>query len=191
MDDRSKPDNSVLGDRGKPPLPYKSLASRVVNIDGNPVLPRRGSVQVSQQESKKFNVIDELTKITIPVAASECEVAGTKLAADVNTQGTHPINESTAKPMSYADSVVAQNLKKVYFRSLASSAVHDGCDIVLPRESVRMVQDKLANTLYGYFLGDRVAFPVVNYFVPMNWKKYGLQKTMMNANDFFFFKFKI
>ena len=23
----------------------------------------------------------------------------------------------------------------------------------------------------------------------MNWKKYGLQKSMMNANDFFFFKF--
>ncbi|XP_021996969.1 uncharacterized protein LOC110894100 [Helianthus annuus] len=47
----------------------------------------------------------------------------------------------------------------------------------------------MANTLYGYFLGDRVAYPVVDYFVKNNWKRFGLQKSMMNANGFFFFKF--
>nr|XP_043615889.1 uncharacterized protein LOC122587788 [Erigeron canadensis] len=34
-----------------------------------------------------------------------------------------------------------------------------------------------------------LAYPVVEYFVKTNWKKFGLQKVMMNANDFFFFKF--
>ncbi|XP_022015014.1 uncharacterized protein LOC110914533 [Helianthus annuus] len=43
--------------------------------------------------------------------------------------------------------------------------------------------------LYGYFLGDRVAYPVVDYFVKNQWKRFGLQKAMMNANGFFFFKF--
>ncbi|XP_022014985.1 uncharacterized protein LOC110914504 [Helianthus annuus] len=47
----------------------------------------------------------------------------------------------------------------------------------------------MANTLYGYFLEDRVAYPVVEYFVRNNWKKYGIQKSMMNDNGFFFFKF--
>jgi hypothetical protein len=44
-------------------------------------------------------------------------------------------------------------------------------------------------TLYGYFLGDRMAFPVVDYFVQKNWKEFGVKKLMMNANGFFFFKF--
>jgi len=36
---------------------------------------------------------------------------------------------------------------------------------------------------------DRLAYPVVEQFVTMKWKKYGLQKAMMNASGFFFFKF--
>ncbi|KAF5789077.1 hypothetical protein HanRHA438_Chr09g0377681 [Helianthus annuus] len=60
--------------------------------------------------------------------------------------------------MSYADSVLAAKSVKVNFRTLASLITHEGCDVVLPRDSVRTVQDKLANTLYGYILGDRVAY---------------------------------
>ncbi|XP_022030840.1 uncharacterized protein LOC110931769 [Helianthus annuus] len=104
-------------------------------------------------------------------------------------QGSFTGQGSSSTPKSYADSVAASSVQKVNFRSLASSAVHEGCDVVLPKESVRTVQEKLSNTIYGYFLGDRVAFPVVDYFVKVNWKKYGLQKSMMNANGFFFFKF--
>jgi len=62
----------------------------------------------------------------------------------------------------------------------------EGFDVVLPKESVRMVCNKLEFTLYAYFLGDRVAFPVVEYFVSTNWKTFGLQKSMMNSNGFFF-----
>jgi hypothetical protein len=64
-----------------------------------------------------------------------------------------------------------------------------GVDMVLTKESIRSVVEKLEHTLYGYFLGDRLAYPVVEYFVKNNWNKYGLQKIMMNANGFFFFKF--
>ncbi|XP_022019061.1 uncharacterized protein LOC110919092 [Helianthus annuus] len=92
-------------------------------------------------------------------------------------------------PISYADTVGVSTSRKVNFRNLASPEAHEGCDVVLPKESVRAVKDKLINTLYGYFLGDRVAYPVVEYFVRNNWKKFGIQKTMMNANGFFFFKF--
>ncbi|XP_021996210.1 uncharacterized protein LOC110893407 [Helianthus annuus] len=91
--------------------------------------------------------------------------------------------------MSYADSLLGNKSLKVNFRSLVSESVHEGCDVVLPRESVRSVHDKMANTLVGYFLGDRVAYPVVDYYVRNNWKKYGIQKSMMNAKGFFFFKF--
>ncbi|XP_022014987.1 uncharacterized protein LOC110914505 [Helianthus annuus] len=95
----------------------------------------------------------------------------------------------STKPLSYAESVVAESLRKVNFQKLTTIDKHDGCDVVLPRDSIRVAKDKMANTLYGYFLGDRVAYLVVEYFVRNNWKRFGLQKSMMNANGFFFFKF--
>ncbi|KAJ0506109.1 putative transcription factor interactor and regulator CCHC(Zn) family [Helianthus annuus] len=85
---------------------------------------------------------------------------------------------------------VANQVPKVNFRKLISDASLEGVDVVLPIDSVRQVNNRLANTLYGYILGDRIAYPVVDYFVRTNWKKHGLQKTMMNSNGFFFFKFE-
>ncbi|XP_035840393.1 uncharacterized protein LOC118487561 [Helianthus annuus] len=108
----------------------------------------------------------------------------------IGAQGSQNVRRESGKPpLSYADSIGVSSSRKVNFRSLASPVAHEGCDVVLPKESVRVVKDKLANTLYGYFLGDRVAYPVVDYFVRNNWKKFGLQKSMMNASGFFCFKF--
>ncbi|XP_022040487.1 uncharacterized protein LOC110943037 [Helianthus annuus] len=73
---------------------------------------------------------------------------------------------------------------------MESSESVDGADVVIPLSSVKQVTDRYANTLYGYFLGKRLAFPVVDYFAKNNWVKYGLSRLMMNANGFFFFKFK-
>ncbi|KAJ0903194.1 hypothetical protein HanPSC8_Chr08g0346201 [Helianthus annuus] len=196
LNERMKSGEHLLFDRGKPPSKIQGLASRVVDIDGKPILPRRGVVPSAARDSGKFNVIDELTKITVPVDvnvnASVQPPEFENVDLSYATRDSHveqPCKASSSNPMSYVDSVVANDLKKVNFRALASSDKRDGCDIVLPRESVRSVQDKLANTLYGYFLGDRLAFPVVDYYVRTHWKKYGLLKTMMNANGFFFFKF--
>ncbi|XP_022024397.1 uncharacterized protein LOC110924709 [Helianthus annuus] len=178
----------IKGDRSKPPLPGKGLASRVLNIDGNPVLPRRGTVA----EPKKINIIDELTKVTIPVSLeANCQSGESSGIKQVGQEGVlgEKIDGSFPKPKSYADSLLANKSVRLNFRSLACESVQDGCDVVLPRESVRLARDKMANTLYGYFLGDRVAYPVVEYFVRNNWKKYGILKSMMNDNGFFFFKF--
>ncbi|XP_022003171.1 uncharacterized protein LOC110900594 [Helianthus annuus] len=65
----------------------------------------------------------------------------------------------------------------------------DDVDVTIPVASVRQVQDRFANVLFGYFLGKRLAFPVVDYYVKNRWEKYGLQKSMMNGKGFFFFKF--
>ncbi|XP_021996301.1 uncharacterized protein LOC110893502 [Helianthus annuus] len=72
---------------------------------------------------------------------------------------------------------------------MESSKTVEGADVVIPLASVQQVNDRYANTLYGYFLGKRLAFPVVDYFAKNNWVKYGLSRLMMNANGFFFFKF--
>ncbi|GJR70179.1 zinc knuckle CX2CX4HX4C containing protein [Tanacetum coccineum] len=46
----------------------------------------------------------------------------------------------------------------------------------------------MKNSLYGYFIGKRLAFPVMEWFVRNNWEKYGFKKVTM-VKGFFFFKF--
>ncbi|KAJ0615163.1 putative RNA-directed DNA polymerase [Helianthus annuus] len=189
MDTLKSSAENATADRGKPPLQVKGIASRIVNIDGNPLLPRRGTVT----EPKKINIIDELTKVTIPVSLDEdsptCVASGSGKDDQAAIMGEKVDNGNASRPRSYADSLNANKVPKLNFRSLTSEKLHEGCDVVLSKESVRVARDKMANTLYGYFLGDRVAFPVVDYYVRNNWKKYGIIKAMMNDNGFFFFKF--
>ncbi|XP_021979680.1 uncharacterized protein LOC110875789 [Helianthus annuus] len=155
-----------------------SLFSKPLKIDGNPLLPRRG---VIQQEPKMINIIDELEKVTVPVHE------------DINT-ADHIRGEEHVKcanTMSYADKVKNTSSKKreVNFRSLDSTETKPDANVVIPREVIRKAQDKFENVLYGYFLGNRLPYPVVEYYAKNVWAKYGFAKLMMNSEGFFFFKF--
>ncbi|XP_021996309.1 uncharacterized protein LOC110893511 [Helianthus annuus] len=155
-----------------------SLFSKPLKIDGNPLLPRRGVVQ---QEPKMINIIDELEKVIVPVHE------------DINT-ADHTRGEEHVKganTMSYADKVKNTSSKKreVNFRSLDSTETKPDADVVIPREVIRKVQEKFENVLYGYFLGNRLPYPLVEYYAKNVWAKYGFAKLMMNSEGFFFFKF--
>nr|GEX03114.1 retrovirus-related Pol polyprotein from transposon TNT 1-94 [Tanacetum cinerariifolium] len=49
-------------------------------------------------------------------------------------------------------------------------------------ESVRAISDRFANTAYGFFLGKRVAYPVVANYVRNTWGKYGLVRSMFSSS---------
>ncbi|GJR76049.1 zinc knuckle CX2CX4HX4C containing protein [Tanacetum coccineum] len=67
--------------------------------------------------------------------------------------------------------------------------VFDGINISIPRKVVKKVNTRFKHTLYGYFIGKRMVFLVVEYYARNNWKKHGLKRIMMNTKGFFFFKF--
>ncbi|XP_071713634.1 uncharacterized protein [Rutidosis leptorrhynchoides] len=71
----------------------------------------------------------------------------------------------------------------------SSNVMNEGVDIELPISSVMEACDRYSNTLYGYFIGKRVVYPVVKNYVMNTWAKYGIEKTMMNSKGFYFFKF--
>ncbi|GJR19374.1 zinc knuckle CX2CX4HX4C containing protein [Tanacetum coccineum] len=75
------------------------------------------------------------------------------------------------------------------FRPLVADPVFDGVNISIPRKVVEKVSTRFEHTLYGYFIGKRMAFPVVEYYARNNWAKHGLKRIMMNTKGFFFFKF--
>ncbi|GKA57115.1 zinc knuckle CX2CX4HX4C containing protein, partial [Tanacetum coccineum] len=54
---------------------------------------------------------------------------------------------------------------------------------------VEKVSTRFEHTLYGYFIGKRLEFLVVEYYARNNWGKHGLKRIMMNTKGFFFFKF--
>ncbi|GJR91891.1 zinc knuckle CX2CX4HX4C containing protein [Tanacetum coccineum] len=76
------------------------------------------------------------------------------------------------------------------FCSLSSDNLCECANVSIPRKIVETVSSRLANTLYGYFIGKHIAFPIVEYFVRNNWGKYGLTRIMMKSKGFFFFQFK-
>nr|GEX49382.1 hypothetical protein [Tanacetum cinerariifolium] len=51
-----------------------------------------------------------------------------------------------------------------------------------PEESTRAIIKRFVNTAYGFFLGKRVAYPVVANYVRNTWGKYGLVKSILNSS---------
>ncbi|GJV46924.1 zinc knuckle CX2CX4HX4C containing protein [Tanacetum coccineum] len=98
------------------------------------------------------------------------------------------------KPSSYVGAAGGPKIEpskpKANFCSLCSKNLCDGAKFSIPRKVVETVSTRLDNTLYGYFICKRIAFPVVDYYARNNWGKYGLIRIMMNSKGFFFFKFK-
>ncbi|XP_022024315.1 uncharacterized protein LOC110924632 [Helianthus annuus] len=92
---------------------------------------------------------------------------------------------------SYADKVKTLNVMKreVNFRKMDATETVQDVNVFIPREVIQKVQDKFENVLYGYFLGNRLPFPVVEYSAKNVWSKHGFAKIMMNSEGFFFFKF--
>ncbi|GKA76266.1 zinc knuckle CX2CX4HX4C containing protein [Tanacetum coccineum] len=99
------------------------------------------------------------------------------------------INKSTSYAGVTGGSAKDQPNVTSNFRTLVADSVFDGVNISIPRKVVEKVSTRFEHTLYGYFIGKRMAFPVVEYYARNNWAKHGLKMIMMNSKGFFFFKF--
>ncbi|GKC06005.1 zinc knuckle CX2CX4HX4C containing protein [Tanacetum coccineum] len=68
-------------------------------------------------------------------------------------------------PPSYATKLRPTSSTMVNLRKLEANVPNDtDYDVWLPLDSVHEVNDKMKNSLYGYFIGKRLAFPVVEWF---------------------------
>nr|GEX03922.1 ABC transporter G family member 39-like isoform X1 [Tanacetum cinerariifolium] len=61
-------------------------------------------------------------------------------------------------------------------------------NVAIPIEVVDKISSRFNNTLYGYFLGKRLAFPVVENYFKHAWAKFRIERTMLHEG-FFFFQF--
>ncbi|GKD21175.1 zinc knuckle CX2CX4HX4C containing protein [Tanacetum coccineum] len=100
---------------------------------------------------------------------------------DINTKSTSYAGAAGASTM--AQPQVNSNFRPV-------NPVFNGVNISIPHKVIEKVGARLEHTLYGYFIGKRLAFPVVEYYARNNWGKHELKRVMMNTKGFFFFKFE-
>ncbi|GKD46610.1 hypothetical protein Tco_1271255 [Tanacetum coccineum] len=78
--------------------------------------------------------------------------------------------------------------KTVKIFELHNDEVVEGAAVAIPIKAVEEVSSRFVNTLYGYFIGKRLAFPLVENYVKNTWAKFGLERAMLH-HGFFFFQF--
>ncbi|CAI9259915.1 unnamed protein product [Lactuca saligna] len=119
-------------------------------------------------------------------------------------QGANFLNMDFTKPViSPAAKLVSDYNKKSYARMVESTitAVDLNIKVIpkvdgkpsgkveLPYADLMLGGAPYHATLYGFFVGKKLAFPTVNHFSFKMWKMYGLKDIMVNDEGFFFFKF--
>ena len=160
-------------------FPPITTASKDTSVDAN--LPKGDGVGVSNMAGR-FTIVNDATQDKTKIMGISNDSNPIMHSVDVNSVPksyvgvTNGTNNATTKV-------------KPNFRTVKVDNVFKGVDISIPRKVVQNISAKFEFTLYGYFIGKRIAFPVVEYFARNNWAKYGLKRVMMNDNGFFFFKF--
>jgi hypothetical protein len=89
-------------------------------------------------------------KYTTPKPTDESPIVQ---AVDINTNGTSSVGATGLRD--------AQPIIDTSFRPPVAEPVFEGVNISIPRKVVEKVSTRLEHTLYGYFIGNRMAFPVV------------------------------
>ncbi|GKE42531.1 zinc knuckle CX2CX4HX4C containing protein [Tanacetum coccineum] len=76
---------------------------------------------------------------------------------------------SQPKPSAAGGSKLDPSISKANLRSLFLENLCEGVNVSIPRKVVETVSTRFINTLYGYFIGKRIAFLVMEYYVRNNW----------------------
>nr|GEW93623.1 hypothetical protein [Tanacetum cinerariifolium] len=121
-----------------------SLASKISNIDGK-ILPR---CYTTYQEPLK------------DAGLSKSNISNVKDKVD------------TIHKPSFA-SIVHEKPQKmiIKIKDMRNEVSVNGATVTIPMEAIESVNARFVNTLYGYFIGDRLAFPLVENYVKNTWAK--------------------
>ncbi|GKD92426.1 hypothetical protein Tco_1372263 [Tanacetum coccineum] len=89
------------------------------------------------------SVLEYFPPLTTPVTTTAGNAPGKSLYANI-----------TGKPSG----------KKINIRTLFTPG-DNRIDVVIPVDSIHLISERFANTTYGFFLGKKVAYPVVDNYV--------------------------
>ncbi|GJZ17065.1 hypothetical protein Tco_0553188 [Tanacetum coccineum] len=89
------------------------------------------------------------------------------------------LNNTNVGPTLFATLLKGDTSRKsINFYTLVTPA-SNGAHVVVSKEPVCVVNERLNNTVYRFFLGKSLAYPIVENYVKNTWSKFGLVKSMM------------
>ncbi|GKB27003.1 RNA-directed DNA polymerase, eukaryota, reverse transcriptase zinc-binding domain protein [Tanacetum coccineum] len=91
-----------------------------------------------------------------------------KAVKDTVVVSSSDVEEPVDATSSYANVTGKPNGKKVKVRTLFTPG-GNGIDVVVPVDSIRAISERFSNIAYGFFLGEKVAYPVVANYVRNTW----------------------
>nr|GEV32707.1 hypothetical protein [Tanacetum cinerariifolium] len=94
--------------------------------------------------------------------------------------------DNVPNSISFATKVKRNTSQKTVNFQTFLTPTGNGVDVHVPKESVSVVNERLNNTVYGFFLGKRATYLVVENYVKNTWGKFGLVKSMMIKGTHFF-----
>ncbi|GJR20403.1 zinc knuckle CX2CX4HX4C containing protein [Tanacetum coccineum] len=155
-------DGKILGKNGKPMVARRCIRSSGVTKESVSGEVRREDIDSRFVEHAAHTVEQPITsdhqKCMVQEAVNHLDL-GSKI-----TMVTVPSNHTNVAP-------IEQNI---------SSAV------TLPKDAIDEINARFVHTLYGFPVGKRLAFPMVENYVKHVWAKFGLKRVMMHHGSFMF-----
>ncbi|GJZ96318.1 hypothetical protein Tco_0668652, partial [Tanacetum coccineum] len=144
-------------------------------------------IKEKQHGSADVNVVSSAINEPSTTALIDTTILTNSRNVDGNLIGRSPQVVKDGIDAGFVDLKVVEGVNKPvstipkYFSSLVTNKV-----VTCVYLDVHLI---FGCSLYGYFMGKRVSFLVVENYVKNAWKKFGLVRVMINSKGFFFFKF--
>ncbi|GJV82914.1 hypothetical protein Tco_1522812 [Tanacetum coccineum] len=157
----------------------RNIEGKIIRKDGKPFMPIRQAARGSFNGSGSTLSNDGMAEQAPPDAA-----VATEVFSQEDTQ-------NSGNPKSSFVNVVSagKTNPKINFRVLYNEERVEDTNFVLPVKDVEIAHNRFANSLVGFFVGKRVAFPLVMNYVTNTWTKFGFQKVIKDDDDVYYFKF--
>ncbi|GKC70160.1 hypothetical protein Tco_1116043 [Tanacetum coccineum] len=138
----------------------------------------------SLSKEKGNEITDIVCNRYVVLSESASMPTGAPIVDDLSTKASPNVDDN----LSTGASTMAQPQVNSNFRPLVADPVFNGVNISIPRKVVEKVSAWLEHTLYGYFIGKRLMFPVVEYYARNNWGKHGLKRVKLHDVPLQFFE---
>ncbi|GJS43190.1 zinc knuckle CX2CX4HX4C containing protein [Tanacetum coccineum] len=142
---------------------------------------------ISRQKACCFNTMNDLLNCS-RVKDKSANVSNIEAVKEKDLNDEHVVMEvhsplvDHTNESSYATAIGKPSGKKVNVGTLYTLE-GNGIDVVVPVDYIRAISERFANTAYGFFLGKKVAYPVVaNYNNPLILKKWHLDKNLLKED---------
>ncbi|GJU09729.1 hypothetical protein Tco_1132125 [Tanacetum coccineum] len=168
-----KIDGKLLGDRVNVADGTNDVAmSKPHNLKGEPLKPILKNAKVT------FDVDCSIAMNSGPNVKSNTNV--NLVQQESNTlEYVAATSNNTPKHRSIADLFKVKNKKIVKISHITTFEEINGADVAIPKANVDEVRVHFSNTLYGYFIGKRIPFLIVEKYVLNTRAKYDVERVIM------------